>query len=449
MMEAANVLSELARPWHVAINSDSVLVGSVAAAAAEDDKQRQERDLEPLRRKPELQPMPAKEVGLSIHLTTWDVLHTLGRAMVLDRQGAGRGLAEHWGALKYSQALTGNPGDYMTLSGEGHNPMHHYKALQSRELGKGFALALAKHLLSQRYPDHSVSIVAADPTLRAGWALTSKDSGHSAGYRYRPLFFAEIWKPGEPSRVIPIACKGNHSGPSTAHAQLASASVHVEAVHIGSWNETPVLVFSTELPEEGPLTIHALQARGGGVLAGTADVPSADLDQPIENHNIYPGIRRPAKGEETPIPVPGFHIQPEHYAWFRQVLARVDAAGLTAFSGGGEPTVQYLTKRQGQHHFTGFAHAAAGSVQDAEQTLHGIHFVGTDHIFRLNGTRVEAFSGVAAHLFEHLKVGHVKRYRSEVHTQRSTWQRQAWDARWGGPVSVHQDGSILAMRLLP
>ncbi len=32
-------------------------------------------------------------------------------------------------------------------------------------------------------------------------------------------------------------------------------------------------------------------------------------------------------------------------------------------------------------------------------------FVGTDHVFRLNGTRVEAFSGLARSLFRHLRDG--------------------------------------------
>ncbi|MEU7730218.1 hypothetical protein AB0B78_34110 [Streptomyces sp. NPDC040724] len=55
----------------------------------------------------------------------WDVLHSLGRANVLARQGAGRGLTEHWAGLKYCQALTGNDGRYMALSTEGRNPRRH------------------------------------------------------------------------------------------------------------------------------------------------------------------------------------------------------------------------------------------------------------------------------------------------------------------------------------
>lgn len=450
MKPAVDVLKDLVQPSNISIHSSSALVGSVDDAAAEDDKAREEKELDQLRRKPELRPIPAKELDRTVQLTPWDVLHTLGQGIALSRRGASRGLAEHWGSLKYSQALAGSINSFMTLSAEGRETADYYKAIQSGELGTGFALTLARRLLSCRYPDHSVSIVPADTALRAGWALTSRDSGHRSGYRYRPQFFAEIWKPGEAPRVLPIACKGNHSNAAASHNQLASASAHVEAVHIGPWDETPALVFSTELPTDGVLTVHALQARGtGGRLTGSMDDPDTRLDHPLEDANIFPGIQPPAEGKRKPESQLGFHVQPEHYAWFRQVLARTAAAGLTAFAGDGVTTAQYLTKRQGRRHFTDPTHAATDSVQDANQRLLDIDFVGTDHVFRLNRTRVEAFSGVASDLFRHLAKGRVEQYRTEIHAQRRTWPLLAWDSEWDGPVSVHQDGSVLAMRVLP
>lgn len=153
-------------------------------------------------------------------LTSWDVLHMLGRAIALSKQGAARGLAEHWGALKYSQALTGDTGSFMKLSAEGKQTEHRYKAIQSDELGIGFALALARQILAHRYPDRVVSIVPADTALRAGWALTSREKGQKGprqSYQYRPQFFAELWKPEAPSLVLPIACKGNHGNAASSH----------------------------------------------------------------------------------------------------------------------------------------------------------------------------------------------------------------------------------------
>jgi hypothetical protein len=445
LKSAADVLVELVQPSYISVHSNPGLVKSVDAASAQDDKARAERADEKLRRKPVLEPIAPKELDSRIELTPWEVLHNLGRAIALSRQGAGRGLAEHWGCLKYSQALTWNHDSSMTLSDEGRDTANYYKAIQSRELGIGFAAALARRLLRRAFPDHCVSIVPAETALRAGW-----ESGTSSGYRYRPQFFAEIWQPGEPSRTVPIACKGNHGNAATSYNQLASASAHVEGIHIGAWDQTPALVFSTELPIDGALTVHALRAPGtGGRLRGPADSsPGTGLNHTVQDKAIYPGILPPTVNGNAAEREPGFHVQPENYLWFRQVLARTAAAGLGAFAGDGDTTARYLTKQQGQQRFTGFIHAAADSVQDANQTFLGTPFVGTDHIFRLNGTRVEAFSGVAKNLFDYLQEGRLERYRTQVYALRTKLPVVGWDDGWDGPVSVDQDGTVLAMRLL-
>ncbi|MFD4767347.1 hypothetical protein [Streptomyces niveus] len=36
-----------------------------------------------------------------------------------------------------------------------------------------------------------------------------------------------------------------------------------------------------------------------------------------------------------------------------------------------------------------------------------------------------------------------------MHAKRHTRAQVAWDRKWGGPVSVHSDGSVLAIQLLP
>lgn len=173
------------------------------------------------------------------------------------------------------------------------------------------------------------------------------------------------------------------------------------------------------------------------------------MDRELTDRAITPFIQPPAEAGELPPAESGYHVRPDDYPWFRQVLARADAAALSAFAGDGESTARYLTKRQGRHRFTGFAHAATGSVQDASQTLLGVPFLGTDHVFRLNGTRVEAFSGIAQDLFDHLARGHVEAYRQEVYARRSSPQRVDWDPEWHGPVSVQPDGSALALRVMP
>ncbi|MFE3902000.1 hypothetical protein ACFXPY_17110 [Streptomyces sp. NPDC059153] len=69
----------------------------------------------------------------------------------------GRGLAEHWLSLKFCEALGDNHADAMDLTDKGRTPERWYKAMQARELAVGFGLAVAEHLVQQRYPDHVTS----------------------------------------------------------------------------------------------------------------------------------------------------------------------------------------------------------------------------------------------------------------------------------------------------
>ncbi|WP_246530783.1 hypothetical protein [Streptomyces bathyalis] len=467
------VLQRLKQNVSVAVHSTRGLVGKVGEAAADKERERQEtfqkRQEEgktkpgdtyvPLRRKPGLRPLPSQELGLSVQLTFWDILHRLGRGLALSQRGASRGLAEHWGSLKYCQALSATTGTRLELSEEGKRIAMYYKALQSEELGHAFALAISEAILTRRYPNHSISIVRADTALRAGWTLTGRDKEktQTVGYQYRPQFFAEVWKPGESSRVFPIACKGNHSDQQKACEQLASAAVHVDGVHIGAWNQTPALLFSTEISLSDPLTVHVLHADGpGGWLHIPDCTPAADIGLPAGNRNPAIGILKPAEGKEPDTAEPGCQVNPDDYSWFQRILARVGAAGLTAFAGDGESTAALLTKRQGSDFFQSFAHAASGSVQDAHYTLLGEKFEGTDHVFRLNGERVQAFSGVAKDILdavvtrkEEERYADVAAYRQQVHAWRTKSHGTFWDRKWDGVVSISRDGTVLAMRQIP
>ncbi|MEX0172858.1 hypothetical protein [Streptomyces sp. LMG1-1-1.1] len=142
-------------------------------------------------------------------------------------------------------------------------------------------------------------------------------------------------------------------------------------------------------------------------------------------------------------------MQAKDDAWLQESLAHTTAAGLMAFTGSGHATARHLTDRQGRKRFTGLEHAAGMSVQDAAHVLFGDAYVGTDHVFRLNGPRVEAFSGVDEEVFRLLARGDVEEYRALVHASRHVRPRLTFDKDWGGPVSVHADGSVLALRLLP
>ncbi|MFG3497557.1 hypothetical protein [Streptomyces sp. NPDC047928] len=197
------------------------------------------------------------------------------------------------------------------------------------------------------------------------------------------------------------------------------------------------------------MTVHALQAPGSGGRLSPAEGREANRNAPPFQANVMPDIHPPAEGLVAPEPVRGCHVQPKDYAWFQESLAHTTAAGLMAFTGSGHATARHLTDRQGRKRFTGLEHAASMSIQDAAHTLFGNEYVGTDHVFRLNGPRVEAFSGVDKEVFRHLARGDVEEYRVLVHASRGVRPRLTFDNNWGGPVSVHADGSVFALRLLP
>lgn len=474
-MNTGDILRSLQRQVTVPIHSTRELVGEVEKAATDKERERYESfqrrqeegktkpgdAYEPLRRKQGLRPLSAGKPGSAIHLTFWDVIHHLGRGLALSQRGASRGLAEHWGSLKYCQAVMGDAETYLRLSEEGQRIAMYYKALQSEELGHAFALAVSEQILEERYPDYSISIVRADTALRAGWTLTSRDKAKTktVGYHYRPQFFAEVWKPGESSRVFPIACKGNHSDRQKAYEQLASAAVHADGVHIGAWNETPALLFSTEISLSDPLTVHALHADGaGGWLHIPKDTPASHVGLPLKEKNLGIGILKPGKGKDPDSSEPGCQVLPEaeYYEWFQRSLARVGAAGLTAFAGDGESTAALLNTRQGRDFFQGFATAASGSMQDARYKLMGESFEGTDHVFRINGERVQAFSGIAKDILQVLvtrkeqeRHADVAAYRQRVHEWKDKRHGTFWDHTWGGVVSISREGSVLAMRQIP
>ncbi|WP_406136146.1 hypothetical protein [Streptomyces sp. NBC_01089] len=473
---AAAVLEHLVHQVKVATRSNLALAGSVEKAAAAEDRRRwkkHQRQLEEaklearksierpvgLRRKEGLRPFPSAELGSSIGLTYAEVLHHLARGLTLTQRGAARGLAEHWGSLKYIQALQAGKGPLLWLSPEGRRTVKYYKALQSDELGHAFALAAAARILRSRYPQHRVSIVHADTVLRAGWALTSTEKVKgsevgSVGYRFRPQYLAEVWKPSEPSMVFPIACKGNHTGPGASHDQLASSAAYVDGLHIGPWNETPGFVLSTELPVDGPVTVNALHASGrGGNLTPTLQehADEIDLNPVVEQKDLLPGIQHTKTADHSATPLPGCQLDPKRYAWFQRVLAHTSAAGMTSFAGAGRATSRLLTDRQGRKFFRGLEHPASGSVQDSGYQLLGTHFTGTDHIFRLNEARVEAFSGIRTDLFRLLAKGRrpdVESLRSRIYDQGAGWPATGWDPEWGGPVSIDEDGTVLALRVV-
>ncbi|MFD8299478.1 hypothetical protein ACWEVM_05315 [Streptomyces bauhiniae] len=451
------VLDRLSTKVSVHVNSGATLVADTDKAAAAIDRQRARKtdEAEPSFRKPGLSPLSIAERH-DLIATPWDLISVFARATTLARQGRGRGLAEHWQGLKYCQALGARSGGHLSLTEDGQSPELSYRAMQARELGRAFGLAVAERTVRNRFPDHMISTLDTEAVLLAGFARSG--TRPSLGARPRPDFFVEAWRPGEPSRVFVVTVNGNHQvankrtakAERSAYKQLARGSERAEHFHLAEWDDTPCLLLSTELVATEGITVNALEAHGKGLLPTRPSEGRKSADAELGERNLpYAGaVKSPAGEGRRERHHDGFLIPRRELNWYGQLLARTAAAGQLALAGAGTETARYLTAKQGRKHYEQRTFAGSSSIRDARHTIGGTAYVGTDQVFRLNRVRVEAFSGIAEELYDLLVKGQVEEYRSRAFELRDTYPTGTTAPLWG-PVSFSNDGTVIALRVLP
>ncbi|MFG2631747.1 hypothetical protein [Streptomyces sp. NPDC048473] len=67
----------------------------------------------------------------------------------------------------------------------------------------------------------------------------------------------------------------------------------------------------------------------------------------------------------------------------------------------------------------------------------------------MGSVRIEAFSGMAEHLYELIKKGRVEEYRQAAFQGCSTPHNTHGTGRWNGLISFHDDGTVMALSVLP
>ncbi|MFD5895926.1 hypothetical protein [Streptomyces sp. NPDC060366] len=450
------VLSRLSDPLPVHVNSSATLVTDTDKAAAAIDRRRAKKrgEQEPSARKPGV--IPLRDVDRQdLDITPWSLLGVFARATTLARHGRGRGLAEHWQCLKYCQALAAGSSGYLSLTDEGQSPELSYRAMQARELGRAFGLAVAERTIRSRFPDRLVSTLDAEAVLLAGFARSGPRP--TLGARARPDFFVEAWRPGEPSQIFVVTVNGNHQiatkrtskADRSVFKQLARGSERAEQFHLGRWNTTPCLLLSTELLAKEGVTVNALQAPGEGLLPTRPSEGRGNGDAVLteRNHTYAGAVKLPAADGRQERAQDGFLIPRKDLGWYGQLLARTGAAGQLAFAGASTEIAQYLTAKQGYKHYAQQTFAGSSSVRDARHKIGSTWYVGTDQVFRLNRRRVEAFSGMAEDLYELLVKGKLEAYRQRAYDLSNTFQTGTTAPQWG-PVSFGDDGSVMALRAL-
>jgi hypothetical protein len=453
---AFEVVERLSEPLTVQVNSSPALIEGMGKAAAAIDRERAKKRIKkdvhgP--RKPGLDQLAAPERA-PLRITPWDLLATFARATTLARQGRGRGLAEHWQGLKYCRAFAGDRHESLHLTKEGKSPELSYRAMQARELGRAFGLAVAERAIRERHPDHLVSIIDAEIALLPGFART-KPVG-TLGARPRPDFLLEAWRPGEESRVFVVTVNGNHQAVTaktsassrTTYKQLARSAERAERFHLGHWDDTPALLTSTEFLATAGVTVHVLHADGGVVLPARPASGSGTADVAIGRKALLYADSVSVPTKRGAAPHNAFLIPQKELDWFGRVLARAHAAGQLSLAGGGGTVGRYLIAEQGGKHFSETVFAGTASVHDAEVSFAGEKYVGTDQVFRINGRRVEAFSGIATDLYDLLADGKVEEYRRQAYEHRHDLPKPDDAGHWGA-TSFRPDGTALAVRVAP
>ncbi|MFJ6011959.1 hypothetical protein [Streptomyces sp. NPDC092952] len=326
--------------------------------------------------------------------------------------------------------------------------------MQARELGRAFGLAVAERALRERYPDHLISIVDVETVLLPGFARI-RPAG-TLGARPRPDFLLEAWRPGEGSRIFVVTVNGNHqdvkpktsAGSRTSYRQLARGGERVERLHLGQRNGTPTFMTSTEFLAAAGVTVHVVHAEGDVELPvrpasgeGSADVAVGRRTLPYANSVAVPAKRGTERHN-------AFLIPEKEFPWFGRVIARAHAAGQLSLAGGGAAVGSYLIDEQGGKHFRETSFAGTASVHDAKACFADERYVGTDQVFRIDGTRVEAFSGMATDLYGLLAAGEVEEYRRRTYERRKDWPEPDDIDDWGAS-SFRPDGTVLAIRVVP
>ncbi|MGN9761902.1 hypothetical protein [Streptomyces sp. SD31] len=104
--------------------------------------------------------------------------------------------------------MAAGPSGHLALTDDGQSPELSYRAMQARELGRAFGLAVAERTVRNHFPDHMVSTLDAEAILLGGFARSGPRP--SLGAKPRPDFFIEAWRPGRRSRVFVVTVNGNH-----------------------------------------------------------------------------------------------------------------------------------------------------------------------------------------------------------------------------------------------
>jgi hypothetical protein len=468
-MDVSPALQQLVRPGHIVVHSDHELAERVRLEAKKLATKRPSygpsKTLKPI----------ADMHGALIRLTPLEVLHEVGRATVFQERAAIRDIQRMWSQLRYCDAFGYGAQPYgrdqrlLHMSTDALAKRFHHANVQSESLGIGFAIILARRILTQQNPGWTWIPIDAEMVLDAGFDIPE---GRLRPYsrqdtKLRPDYFLLGHKPDgllSRTKLVVLECKGTHYD-NKVSAQLGKAAYQLESVQLGG--TTPPGYMVSTLLRHDCIIAHILDPDGEDELwqgdPGELDQEPEQLDLPRtppeaaaesdepqpEQLTLFPDPNAASSTPSAATPTPTatrtatqvFLIPAENKTWFARVLSRTSAAAALLFSGDQTRARNLISERQRQRSFGGHT----PDIGDVEHRDTGVGTVrGTAHTFRWpGGRRMEIFNGVDTRVFDALNTRGAGGYVAQA--QAGT---QAIDGA-GDEVFIRaDDGTVTGFRLL-
>jgi|GEM_PF-5701308 len=465
-MELESLVRSLGHESTLAVESSEQLVQEVLRSAKEqastNDAYRYGKNLVPVQVGPGVRTNPAK------------VLHELGVATTFLDASPLAQVARHWAHVRYCATLTTRHG-HLALSRHAGKVVYHHKVTQSEQLGIGLALVVAKTVLRRQHPGWDFHAVDAEVALKAGFLDGAGEIEAAPRTKKRPDYILlGHHSSGRRSgvKIVILECKGTHQSPNFAYAQLARATVQVDALRVDGRSQPSLMVASCL--SQSRITSYVLDPPGGDELWSG---PDDDLDELLrakpEDRDLPPKTASPAEARMLDVPgLPSttsnlphvddeelaqgrpdvFDIPGEQRSWFTQVLTRAAAATALLFAGNNAAAREYVTLRQRGELLTPEEPALfeldspwQSNTAETLRLRDGLRAEGTHYRAPLPGGRtLEVFRGVEIGLYRHLAEGRVGPYLRGAFNAFRRYHSTGID---DGVLSVGRDGTVLAIRL--
>ncbi|MEV8090964.1 hypothetical protein [Streptomyces nigra] len=387
--------------------------------------------------------------------------------------------------MRYCATLKCNQKKILALTQAGSDIVHHHKVAQSEQLGVGLALVVAKRILERKYPGWLFSSVDVDVALAAGFIEGVGLVRQKNRATMRPDYFLVGRRAGSANsgcKVYVLECKGTHGNSYHSRKQLATASLQVGSIEVGS-KTLPSLIVASRLSTAG-VSIDVLDPPGDDDLWTG---PSGELDSLLAED---PGPRQWTSGKPTfeqfharqrellgsgayeaseaelrsaraayeasanELPVI-FQVPEDGKEWLFRVLARNAAHSVLRFAGDNTAASQFTSPRTADIQQLPIDDPAPdwqSFTVSAESSFDSHRFVGIKYTMPLpDGASLEIFRGVEKGMYENLREGRMSAYLQRARRLRDTWATVGRGAPASGShqaVSVGSDGTGVRIRVV-